>query len=266
LALALAEEGGPEVLPSLAAEGGKIPVLSRSFGVASEVKGLLDDCKKLAMNRLYLMNVLGYITFNFVLGAYAYWGPKAGQAIYSMENADLVFGVVTILSGILGTVVGGIFLDYLGSTIRNGFKLLAVSTALGATMCLFAFLSTSLAVFIPLFAIGEFFLFATQGPVNFVTLRCVTPVLRPLSMAMSTVVIHVFGDVPSAPIVGAFQDWLQNWRLTTLGLTCIFFLATAIWASGIATAPRNGDRGIEVTTDLHQPGSKSQEAPLLTNE
>jgi uncharacterized membrane protein YeaQ/YmgE (transglycosylase-associated protein family) len=79
-----------------------------------------------------------------------------------MENADLVFGVVTILSGILGTVVGGIFLDYLGSTIRNGFKLLAVSTALGATMCLFAFLSTSLAVFIPLFAIGEFFLFATQ--------------------------------------------------------------------------------------------------------
>jgi hypothetical protein len=38
------------------------------------------------------------------------------------ENADLVFGVVTILSGILGTVVGGIFLDYLGSTIRNGFK------------------------------------------------------------------------------------------------------------------------------------------------
>jgi hypothetical protein len=105
-----------------------------------------------------------------------------------------------------------------------------------------------------------------QGPVNFVTLRCVTPVLRPLSMAMSTVVIHVFGDVPSAPIVGAFQDWLQNWRLTTLGLTCIFFLATAIWASGIAIAPRNGDRGIEVTPDLHQPGSKSQEAPLLTNE
>ncbi len=38
------------------------------------------------------------------------------------ENADLVFGMVTILSGILGTVVGGKFLDYLVSTIRNGFK------------------------------------------------------------------------------------------------------------------------------------------------
>jgi hypothetical protein len=58
---------------------------------------------------------------------------------------------------------------------------------------------------IPLFAIGEFFLFATQDPVNFVTLWSVTPVLRPLSMAISTVLIHIFGDVPSAPIVGAFQ-------------------------------------------------------------
>jgi hypothetical protein len=57
-----------------------------------------------------------------VLVAYAYWGPKAGQAIYNMENADLVIGMVTILSGSLGTVVGGKFLDYLVSTIRNGFK------------------------------------------------------------------------------------------------------------------------------------------------
>jgi hypothetical protein len=67
LSLALAEEGGPEVLPSLAAEGGKIQVLSRSFGVASEVKGLLDDCKKLAMNRLYLMNVLGNLPLCLLL-------------------------------------------------------------------------------------------------------------------------------------------------------------------------------------------------------
>lgn len=32
---------------------------STTFGVASQAKGLLDDCKKLAMNRLYLVNVLG---------------------------------------------------------------------------------------------------------------------------------------------------------------------------------------------------------------
>ena len=48
-------------------------------------------------------------------------------------------------------------------------------------------------------------MFGWQGPVNFVSLRSVSPTLMPLAMAMSTVFIHVFGDVPSSPIVGAFQ-------------------------------------------------------------
>ena len=44
-----------------------------------------------------------------------------------------------------------------------------------------------------------------QGPVNFVCLHCVKPSLRPLSMAMSTVSIHIFGDVPSSPLVGVLE-------------------------------------------------------------
>lgn len=26
----------------------------------------------------------GYIAYNFVIGAYSYWGPKAGYSIYNM--------------------------------------------------------------------------------------------------------------------------------------------------------------------------------------
>ena len=44
-----------------------------------------------------------------------------------------------------------------------------------------------------------------QGPVNFVSLKSVNPNLQALAMAMSTVCIHIFGDVPSAPLVGLFQ-------------------------------------------------------------
>jgi hypothetical protein len=28
--------------------------------------------------------ISGYIAYNFVIGAYSYWGPKAGYAIYNM--------------------------------------------------------------------------------------------------------------------------------------------------------------------------------------
>ena len=38
------------------------------------------------------------------------------------ENADLVFGGITIICGIFGTVAGGLILDKIGPTIQNGFK------------------------------------------------------------------------------------------------------------------------------------------------
>lgn len=42
--------------------------------------------------------------------------------VVEQQNADVVFGGVTIFAGILGTYCGGIYLDYIGSTLRNSFK------------------------------------------------------------------------------------------------------------------------------------------------
>ncbi|XP_024959359.1 probable sphingolipid transporter spinster homolog 2 isoform X2 [Cynara cardunculus var. scolymus] len=152
-----------------------------------------QDIKDLLHEKIYVVNVLGYIAYNFVIGAYSYWGPKAGYSIYQMNNADILFGGITIVGGIVGTLGGSIILDRMNSTIPNAFK----------------------------------------GPVNFVCLHTVKPSLRPLSMAMSTVSIHIFGDVPSAPLVGALQDEVDNWRISALILTSVLFLAAGIWFIGI---------------------------------
>lgn len=191
------------------------------------------DMQELLHDQVYVINVLGYIAYNFVIGAYSYWGPKAGYSIYHMSNADLLFGGITIVCGILGTLAGGLFLDRITSTISNSFKLLSGATFLGAIFCLTAFLFKSLSGFIVFFSIGELLIFVTQAPVNYVSLRCVKPSLRPLSMAISTVSIHVFGDVPSSPLVGVLQDHVNDWRKTALCLTSIFFLAAGIWFIGI---------------------------------
>ncbi|KAF6157903.1 hypothetical protein GIB67_015219 [Kingdonia uniflora] len=191
------------------------------------------DMKVLLLDKVFIVNVLGYISYNFVIGAYSYWGPKAGYAIYHMKNADMVFGGLTIVCGIIGTLAGGYILDRMDSTISNAFKLLSGATFLGAIFCFGAFCSKNLYGFIALFAIGELLVFATQGPVNYVCLHCVKPSLRPLSMAMSTVSIHIFGDVPSSPLVGLLQDHINNWRVTALSLTSILFIASAIWFIGV---------------------------------
>ncbi|CAL9176125.1 unnamed protein product [Musa hybrid cultivar] len=201
----------------------------RFSSIVSQVSRFWKDMKVLLLEKVYVINVLGYIAYNFVIGAYSYWGPKAGYDIYHMSNADLMFGGITIVCGIVGTLAGGFVLDLMESTISNAFKLLSGATFLGAIFCFSAFCFRSLYGFIPFFAVGEILVFATQGPVNYICLHCVKPSLRPLSMAMSTVSIHIFGDVPSSPLVGVLQDYLNNWRESALILTSILFVAAAIW-------------------------------------
>lgn len=205
----------------------------RFSSIVSQVSRFWKDMKVLLLEKVYVINVLGYIAYNFVIGAYSYWGPKAGYDIYHMSNADLMFGGITIVCGIVGTLAGGFVLDLMESTISNAFKLLSGATFLGAIFCFSAFCFRSLYGFIPFFAVGEILVFATQGPVNYICLHCVKPSLRPLSMAMSTVSIHIFGDVPSSPLVGVLQDYVNNWRESALILTSILFVAAAIWFIGI---------------------------------
>eukprot|EP00850_Spirogloea_muscicola_P006241 SM000029S10536 [mRNA] locus=s29:584886:590681:- [translate_table: standard] len=163
------------------------------------------DVKVVLSNRIYILNLLANICHTAVLGAYAFWGPKAARTLFHIENADLIFGLITILTGIVGTLSGGAMLDYLGSTIKQAFRLMSVAAFIGGLACFLAFMAPTLSVFIPIFAVGEFFLFAVQGPVNIVVLQSVTPGLRPLAMALCTIFIHVCGDVPSPPLLGLFQ-------------------------------------------------------------
>ncbi|PKI46557.1 hypothetical protein CRG98_033048, partial [Punica granatum] len=99
------------------------------------------------------------------------------------------------------------------------------------------------------------------APVNFVCLHCVKPSLRPLSMAMSTVSIHIFGDVPSSPLVGVLQDHVNNWRETALILTSVLFLAAGIWFIGIFM--KSMDRFNEDVENQCPTNKKAALEPLL---
>ncbi|KMZ72934.1 Spinster-like protein [Zostera marina] len=237
-------------------------IISTGFrSILVEISKFWDDLRVLLVDNVYMTNALGYIAYNFVIGAYSYWGPKASYAIFNMANTDLWFGGLTIFCGIFGTLAGGFILDRIDSTISNAFKLLSGATFLGAIFCFTAFCMKNLYAFLFLFGFGELLVFATQAPVNFITLHCVRPPMRPLSMAISTVAIHIFGDVPSSPLLGVLQDHIHNWRATSLILTTILFIAAVIWCIGIFIPSFdrfNEDSDIGVSS-----GERSNSRPLL---
>ena len=68
-----------------------------------------------------------------VIGAYAYLGPKSGAQTFQIsgETADLTFGAITVLTGVFGTLIGGIVLDAMGSGVTNALIICSICTMLG---------------------------------------------------------------------------------------------------------------------------------------
>ena len=59
----------------------------------------------------YVGLVAGYSIYTQVVGAYAFWGPKAGKEAYEVEDADTVFAALIGGSSLVGTIAGGWVLD-----------------------------------------------------------------------------------------------------------------------------------------------------------
>lgn len=65
--------------------------------------------------------------------------------------------------GVLGIIAGGVALDALGSTLRNGNMLCAFGTLAGGTVCILAFtLTQTFSSFLTVFALGQLGIFVLQ--------------------------------------------------------------------------------------------------------
>ena len=160
----------------------------------------------------------------------------------------------------------------------------------GACACSFALMLIALAMptlggFIPMFALGEVALFSINAVASGAVLWSVPLRLRSLSMSLITIAIHVFGDVPSPPLIGALQDALNrrdatrersNWRwslrvvVMSLALACGLFAVAAGMAgrreraAGAAGARGEEEAGLrEAGGEEGEGGSEAATTPLL---
>jgi len=189
------------------------------------------------------------------IGCYSYYGPKAAKEIFSLDAADTVFGALTVVTGITGCFAGGMVLDKWHASVPAALRFCAAACAIAFVLLMLAFQAPRLGGFIPLFAAGEFFLFSIGACVSAAVLWSVPLRLRSLSMSLTTICIHVFGDVPAPPLVGYFQDSMvrrygprpANWRLSlglvtlTLAVSSLLFHAAGQLSKRLQAAAGGGD-------------------------
>ena len=207
------------------------------------------DLQSLFADNIYICVVLGYSSLAFVIGALSFWAPVdfAAMLDMSIEQSTKAIGIITFFCGILGTGFGGWALDYWkkGKSSRKEQAVLAsleicvvftsVSIALGVLSILMRQAVPSLA----LLALSNFFLFSTSAPINACLLSVAPPALRSLAMAMSILLMHLLGDLPSPFLLGWLTEALGG--EVRVGLLCLLsWLCWTVmfWSFGAVLARR----------------------------
>jgi MFS family permease len=190
-------------------------------------------------NRAYRLTVLGYAAYTFALGGLAFWAPAFLERIRGMSKADATvqFGAIVVVTGFVGTFAGGWAGDFFLKRSKNAYLWVSGwATVAAAPAALVAFASPSRPIYLSAIVVTELFLFASTGPINSAIVNAVAPTERATAVALSILGIHLLGDVPSPPLIGALSD------ATSLGtafllLPAVIALAGAIWLYAARAEP-----------------------------
>ncbi|MBC8072933.1 MAG: MFS transporter [Deltaproteobacteria bacterium] len=153
---------------------------------------------------------VGMTLMTFAMGGIAFWMPAFLQRAPHQLGplaANLLFGGVTVVAGLLGTVAGGVLGDRLLRRHAGGyFSISGWGLLLGAPFVLLMPLVDNLVLALCCAFAAETLLFLNTGPLNAALVGAVPVSMRASAFAVNVFCIHAFGDAGSPVLLG----WLSK--------------------------------------------------------
>ena len=152
-----------------------------------------------------------------------------------------LFGAITALAGLTGTIAGGVAGDALRRRIPGSYFLVSgVGLCIGAP-CALLFLAAPFPAAWLLIFLAEFFIFFNTGPSNTILANVTHPAIRATGFAANIFVIHVLGDAISPFLIGVIADRcalhvggmvLSGLNLGFVVVSAFMFLGGILWLLG----------------------------------
>jgi MFS family permease len=164
---------------------------------------------QLARQGSYALTVLGYAAYTFAVGGLAFWMPTFLERVRGVpaSRATTGFGAIVVVTGFLGTFLGGWLGDYcLRYTRQANLWVSGISTLLALPLTVVCLADGSPEVLFATLVAAQLLLFMSTGPINSVIVGLVNPAHRASAVALSVLAIHLLGDVISPPLIGSVSD------------------------------------------------------------
>ncbi len=157
----------------------------------------------------YMLLVLGYAAYTFALGGLAFWMPTFLERVHGIPKVQATtgFGAIVVVTGFVGTFVGGWLGDYCLKYSRQAYLWFSgATTLLAVPFVVVALTASAPSAYYPGIVCAQLLLFMSTGPINAAIVNMVSPFERASAVALSMFAIHLLGDVPSPPLIGSISD------------------------------------------------------------
>ena len=162
----------------------------------------------LIRNPAFLTATLGMAFMTYSLGGIQVWMPQFlySERHFTLEKANLMFGIIIVIDGILAALAGGWLGDFLLPRMKSAYYLVsAASMLLGIPVMIVALFSKG-PLMIPAIGVAAFFLLLNTAPLNAAVINSVGAHIRATALAVNIFIIHILGDVPSPTMMGWVAD------------------------------------------------------------
>jgi MFS family permease len=192
-----------------------------------------EDYLALLRNRSFMFNCLAQTAMTFALGGLAFW--MSAYLIFRKQPPELatpIFGGITVVAGLLSTLLGGFVADRLQKRFSGSYFLVSgVGMILAFPLCIAMLYTPFPLAWVFLFG-AIFFVFLNTGPSNAALANVVSSKIRATAFAMNILVIHLFGDAFSPPLLGAVAGH-YDMTVAFLFVSAAMLISGIIWLFGM---------------------------------
>jgi MFS transporter, Spinster family, sphingosine-1-phosphate transporter len=197
----------------------------------------LRDYLNLFRTRSYLINCIAMTLMTFVTGGLGFWVPAYLR--FRNQSPDVgmtIFGLITVVAGLVSTLLGGVIADRLRSRFAGSYFWVS---GIGMLIACPFFIATLYipfpAAWITMF-LAIFFLFLNTGPSNTALANVSLPAVRATAFAANIFVIHALGDVQAFWLLG-YIGGHTNMHVAFLFVSGIILLSGVAWLIGMKYLP-----------------------------
>lgn len=191
-----------------------------------------EDYRAVLRTRSYLFNCAAQTAMTFALGGLAFWTPAYLQYRQQAPTAIVIFGGITVVAGLVSTLLGGVVADRLRKRFPGSYFLVSGVGMILAFPLFLGVLYTPFPLAWVFMFFAVFFVFLNTGPSNTALANVSFPAVRATAFALNIFVIHLLGDAAAFPIIG-YIGGHTDMHIAFLVVCGMMAVSGVIWLLGM---------------------------------